>query len=162
MLMLVSVSLSGSIPVTITLARIPHITYAAGPHQVTLMTDQAVRFGYQTDNQFRAERRHANGTVEGYFGFISPDGKSVRTRYTSTGDQGFASSSQNIPETFAEQSEEELETSSATEAAVADDWSGLIIDYDSFDKLFDLQPVVSEEKESISVDSIDTITFGVI
>ena len=80
----------------------PNLTYAAGPSQLTLIMSApgAVRFAYHTPDQFRAERRFANGTVVGYYGFIGADGKAIRVSYGDTDQLGFQSSLEVIPDEF--------------------------------------------------------------
>jgi hypothetical protein len=80
----------------------PNLTYAAGPSQLTLMMGApgAFRFAYHTPDQFRAERRFANGTVIGYYGFIGADGKAIRVSYGDIDQLGFQSVSEIIPDQF--------------------------------------------------------------
>lgn len=58
------------------------------------------RFGYDTDNQFRAERRYPNGTVIGFYGFIGADGVPVRVKYGDVNHMGFTAMKEVIPVSF--------------------------------------------------------------
>ncbi|KAI9565971.1 hypothetical protein GHT06_009769 [Daphnia sinensis] len=149
----------------------PVITYVAGPNQLTLLfPSSAFRFGYDTDNQFRAERRFANGTVAGYYGYMRADGNPVRVKYGDVDNLGFSAIEEIIPVTFppttTEANTEEGSGSLPTElpASGPSDQPFLVSD-DTADKLETLLvlpklPVVDDEKESVSVDAADFFRSG--
>lgn len=58
------------------------------------------RFGYETDNQFRAERRYPNGTVAGIYGYIGADGVPVKVKYGAVDELGFQAMQEVIPNKF--------------------------------------------------------------
>lgn len=156
---LMLVALGASKSVVIKLPQVPIVQYAAGPDQLTLLTDNGVRFGYQGDNQFRAERRYPNGTVEGFFTQINADGKMVRTHYTA-GTQGYRTSSEIIPDKFPDErpegesttlnNEDEITTTTTQSSAsdLDDFWNNFTV------LLNPSTEVISEENDSISVDAI--------
>ena len=102
-LLLVFMTMTGFIEAKpVTAKNKPNLTYAAGPSQLTLMMGSpgAFRFAYHTPDQFRAERRFANGTVVGYYGFIGADGKAIRVSYGDMDQLGFQSVAEIIPDEF--------------------------------------------------------------
>lgn len=110
------------------------------------------RFAYDTDNQFRAERRFPNGTVAGYFGYIGADGKAVRVKYGSVDELGFTAIQELIPDAFPESLTEEPPTTDASAAlpeapSAADAAFGLLTQ--------PYEPVVDDARESVSVDAIE-------
>jgi len=148
--------------VVVKLPDIPIVQYAAGPNQLTLLTDNAVRFGYQADDQFRAERRYPNGTVEGFFAQINADGKAVRTHYIA-GSQGYKSSSETIPDKFPGKQGNPVEATTVDDAMKTAEigTKSPLSDSDNFQEYTtSFNPsseVISEENDSIYVDAI-TVT----
>jgi len=139
--------------VLVKLPEVPTVQYAAGPNQLTLLTDNAVRFGYEGDNQFRAERRYPNGTVEGFYTQINPGGKVVRTHYIA-GSQGYTTSSETIPDKFPDRRGEVETTTLANDKDVIPSsdtgsfWETQTVLINTSSE------VISEENDSISVDAI--------
>lgn len=133
----------------------PTITYVAGPNQLTLLLDESTfRFAYDTDNQFRAERRYPNGTVAGYFGFIGADGKALRVKYGAVDELGFTAVQELIPGAFPETATVPDESATA-EAAPA-----TTPEADGEDAKVNLlpqpyEPIVDDVNDSISVDAIE-------
>ncbi|KAK4019015.1 hypothetical protein OUZ56_001051 [Daphnia magna] len=149
----------------------PVITYAAGPNQLTLLfPNSAFRFGYDTDNQFRAERRFANGTVAGYYGYMRADGNPVRVKYGDVDNLGFSAIEELIPVTFppttTEANTEEGGSGSLPTELPAGSPSGEpFLVSNTEDKLETILvlpklPVVDDEKESVSVDAADFFRSG--
>lgn len=124
------------------------------------------RFAYETDNQFRAERRFSNGTVAGFYGFIGADGKPVRVKYGAVDELGFQAVQEIIPEAFPEtstdtsnSSEEQSTKPSPTEP------SSLGAGGNSNKQLISLAnpsfvPIINEADDSISVDAADYLPEG--
>lgn len=107
------------------------------------------RFAYDTDNQFRAERRFPNGTVAGYYGFIGADGKAVRVKYGAVDELGFSAVQELIPDAFPEPLTEPPSTDAPVAlpgAASASDAIALLPE--------PYEPVVDDARESVSVDAI--------
>jgi len=123
----------------------PAVTYITGPHQLTLISSKfnTYRFAYTTDNQFRAERRHLNGTIEGYYGYIGADGQPVRVKYSSVDDLGFMANSELVDIEFATEIPPEVETEVAPTEDITEQLT-VILPNDS---------VELANKESISVDA---------
>lgn len=130
------------------------------------------RFGYDTDNQFRAERRFPNGTVAGYYGYVRADGNPVRVKYGAVENLGFSAVEEMIPVTFppvtTEINIEEGSGSSQTitelpESSVSADEPFLINDTgDQLETIlvFPKLPITDNEKESVSVDAADFFRSG--
>ncbi|XP_057370489.1 uncharacterized protein LOC130691555 [Daphnia carinata] len=148
----------------------PVITYVAGPNQLTLLfPSSAFRFGYDTNNQFRAERRFANGTVAGYYGYMRADGNPVRVKYGDVDNLGFSAIEEIIPVTFppttTEANTEEGSGSLPTESPAGGPSAEPFLISDTADKLetflvLPKLPVVDDEKESVSVDAADFFRSG--
>ncbi|XP_046447517.1 uncharacterized protein LOC124196457 isoform X3 [Daphnia pulex] len=158
----------------------PAITYVAGPNQLTLLLgSSSFRFGYDTDDQFRAERRFPNGTVAGYYGYMRADGKPIRVKYGAVDNLGFSAIEEIIPVTFPppttlEPSEEgegsgSLEPVTDTPLTTVTETVALVdepfIVDDAEDKLKTVlvlpkQPIVDDEKESVSIDAADYFRSG--
>lgn len=134
----------------------PAITYVAGPNQLTLLLDESTfRFAYDTDNQFRAERRYPNGTVAGYFGFVGADGKAVRVKYGAVDELGFSAVQELIPDAFPETVTVPDETATA-EAALATTPEAASDDDAKINLLPEpYEPIVDDVNDSISVDAIE-------
>lgn len=117
------------------------------------------RFGYDTDNQFRAERRFPNGTVAGYYGYVRADGKPVRVKYGAVDDLGFSAIQEIIPAAFPEQptTESSSEESGSGAEPIQVNESPIMSDEDQKKVILlsPMEPVVDEEKESVSIDVAD-------
>ena len=122
-----------------------------------------IRFGYDTDNQFRAERRYPNGTVAGYYGYVRADGKPIRVKYGAVDDLGFTAVQEIIPAKFPEVSTtepSELEGSGATTVPI-------VVEEEEKNKndvifLAQNEPVIDDDKESVSIDAADYFRDGLL
>lgn len=105
----------------------------------------ARRFAYDTDNQFRAERRYPNGTVAGYFGYIGADDKAIRVKYGAVDELGFSAVQELIPDAFPETATEPDDPATAATPEA----SGV-------NRLPQPnEPIVDDVNDSISVDAIE-------
>lgn len=119
------------------------------------------RFGYDTDDQFRAERRFPNGTVAGYYGYVRADGKPVRVKYGAVDDLGFTAIQEIIPSSFPEPPKIEVPEEGGSGSGLIESNRPIQLpnigdeDKDKVILLSPNEPVIDDEKESVSIDAAD-------
>ena len=124
------------------------------------------RFGYDTDNQFRAERRFPNGTVAGYYGYVQADGKPIRVKYGSVDNLGFSAMQEIIPVAFpetptTEPNEQEFGSGDGSDiSAQSVDSIPMTNEEKKVILLPPLDPIIDDEKESVSIDAIDYLSIN--